>query len=534
MEELGSKLKNLFGGFGDKKFAGQGNRLGDTANAPPKPAAGPLSSAAGQPAATTTGGASSQQRPFAGNSNNIAGGQGGSGSSSGAAAASARAAAAANANIGGAKRSTLPPRGETGPVRLPSPMDFVLPPETGSGRATGTPPQPQQQSHTQQQHQPPQQQQQPPQQQQQQQPVQQQQQQQRSTNEQSTKAEGDEQLQHCLSMVLTSPHAAASLQTLARIINNVLASPHEPKFRTMRLGNAKIQETVVAVPGAVEFLQAAGFCFTFEEDSAQPMADAPLQGAATLPESESLDMLQEAWWQLQDLAAANGVTLLGPTPATLPAQQTQLQQLQQQQQQQLQLQQQQLQLQHGSPPTLSPAHSSVEECDRQTQVILPVTPDTHVPEYFFDATGADVREQYVRMVEARAAGELMCTSAHKQRLAGAAGGGAPSSSSAGMATATVRVRFPEGVCLQGVFGAREPVLRVHAWVCDALRDSAATYELVTPSRRPMPTVGTVRQADLAPSTILNFRPTGDTVAAHQGRQRTYLADRLLRLTTAQL
>lgn len=55
-----------------------------------------------------------------------------------------------------------------------------------------------------------------------------------------TKAEGDEQLQHCLSMVLTSPHAAASLQTLARIINNVLASPHEPKFRTMRLGNAKV------------------------------------------------------------------------------------------------------------------------------------------------------------------------------------------------------------------------------------------------------------------------------------------------------
>lgn len=44
------------------------------------------------------------------------------------------------------------------------------------------------------------------------------------------------------------------------------------------------------------------------------------------------------------------------------------------------------------------------------------------------------------------------------------------------------------------------------WVTDALRDPGRTYELITPIRRPLVTAnGTVAQADLLPSSLLNFR-----------------------------
>lgn len=48
--------------------------------------------------------------------------------------------------------------------------------------------------------------------------------------------------------------------------------------------------------------------------------------------------------------------------------------------------------------------------------------------------------------------------------------------------------------------------RIFEWVSDSLRDPARTYELITPARRPLVTsAGTLRQADLLPSSLLNFR-----------------------------
>ena len=43
------------------------------------------------------------------------------------------------------------------------------------------------------------------------------------------------------------------------------------------------------------------------------------------------------------------------------------------------------------------------------QVILPVAPDTQVPEGFFERTGADVKAEYLRLAKSRELAGQFCT-----------------------------------------------------------------------------------------------------------------------------
>ncbi|RLN67415.1 hypothetical protein BBJ28_00013097 [Nothophytophthora sp. Chile5] len=55
------------------------------------------------------------------------------------------------------------------------------------------------------------------------------------------------------------PRAITAAETLAKILSNVVQNPQEEKFRKIRLSNAAIQSKLVAVPGAVDLLEEAGF-----------------------------------------------------------------------------------------------------------------------------------------------------------------------------------------------------------------------------------------------------------------------------------
>lgn len=78
---------------------------------------------------------------------------------------------------------------------------------------------------------------------------------------------------------------------------------------------------------------------------------------------------------------------------------------------------------------------------RPPQVLLPTAPGTDVPEWFFDRTGGDLKAEFQRTRAAREQRETLMTRAWREKLA-----------QAGRKQhkfATVRVRFPEGVLLQG-------------------------------------------------------------------------------------
>eukprot|EP00955_Chlamydomonas_euryale_P050711 354633-Chlamydomonas_euryale.AAC.13 len=63
------------------------------------------------------------------------------------------------------------------------------------------------------------------------------------------------EMHNALALVLSHPSHVASLSTLARILQNTLSHPSEAKFRNIRLGNKKVQEEIVGVDGAIDFLQ---------------------------------------------------------------------------------------------------------------------------------------------------------------------------------------------------------------------------------------------------------------------------------------
>ncbi len=123
-------------------------------------------------------------------------------------------------------------------------------------------------------------------------------------------------------------------------------------------------------------------------------------------------------------------------------------------------------------------------CDRKTQIILPVSIDTDVPSWFFERTGQELKASFLAAVRKREQSQILMTKALREKMA-KNGGSIPSSSQAVPVptVATVKVRLPEGISLQGEFSAGEPVAVVFAFVADALADPLQTFDLVLPDRR---------------------------------------------------
>ncbi|KAL6761259.1 hypothetical protein V8C86DRAFT_2538967 [Haematococcus lacustris] len=189
--------------------------------------------------------------------------------------------------------------------------------------------------------------------------------------------------------------------------------------------------------------------------------------------------------------------------------------------------------QGGSTPAVVSA--AVAHVDRATKVVLPVAPDmAPPPDWFFERTGAEVKSEWNSLAQRRTAGEVLTTRAWRERAAAAAATStaAPGLAGSGGRVATVRVRFPEGVCLQGCFAAQEPLTAVWEWVTHALRYGELQYELITPARRPLPAAGCVRDVpDLLPAAVLNFRLLDS--AGRDLSRMPMLSDGMLALTTTE-
>lgn len=170
------------------------------------------------------------------------------------------------------------------------------------------------------------------------------------------------------------------------------------------------------------------------------------------------------------------------------------------------------------PQSISPSSGPSSAADRPTQVIIPAAPDTQVPDWFFDRTSADVKLEYKSTVLRRQRGEVLMTRAMREQQASKAG--KPKYSHA-----TLRVRFPEGVLLQADFGANEALSAIHEWLSACLCSPALEYELVLPSRKHLPMQGRVRDQDLMPACLLNFRVVGEEAALF--KYRCALSDVLL-------
>jgi hypothetical protein len=116
------------------------------------------------------------------------------------------------------------------------------------------------------------------------------------------------ELGEALDLILCSEHCRACFATLSNICLNIVASPAEPKFRRLRLGNATLHAKLFSIPGGRAVLTALGF--VLEESTA---------GDAALVLAPGLALPEDAVARVMEMLEVVGGPPPPPTPAAAPA-----------------------------------------------------------------------------------------------------------------------------------------------------------------------------------------------------------------------
>ena len=110
-------------------------------------------------------------------------------------------------------------------------------------------------------------------------------------------------MQPALAQLATAEGGAVALETLHKIVSNILANQDDPKYRKLRLENAAMQRKVFSVAGGIEFMLALGFNKTATD--------------IILPASVSAVRLLQARQAIED--ALKPKQTAAPAPAPVPA-----------------------------------------------------------------------------------------------------------------------------------------------------------------------------------------------------------------------
>ncbi len=145
-----------------------------------------------------------------------------------------------------------------------------------------------------------------------------------------------------------------------------------------------------------------------------------------------------------------------------------------------------------------------------------VPPPPELPPDFYSLSGEEARALVAAAAARREAGAQLRTQA--QRDAEAA------RRTKVYRAALVRVRFPDGTILQGLYSTRAAVSRLLEWVARSLRRPHVVFELAAARSPPLsvPTLS-IGDAELAPASLLNFR----VVDPADSSEKPFLTDELL-------
>ena len=240
--------------------------------------------------------------------------------------------------------------------------------------------------------------------------------------------------------VAAAADAERSAGLIFRLLNNVISDPTNPKFRRVRLANEKIAAAAACGDGAgLSLLEAVGFRVVVEPEDDAPGTD---PRCAVLPSDANLDAARGAARRLTTLAPAVAASLGPPKP----------------------------------PPPPNPREPP--RGGRRARALVPAercaAAEEELPDAYFQRDAAEIQAELARAKARREREGVLTTRAWKERHAGVdddddeAALGAP---------ATIRVRMPDGTQLEGLFGRREPIAAVRAFVAENLREQHRTFAL---------------------------------------------------------
>ena len=237
---------------------------------------------------------------------------------------------------------------------------------------------------------------------------------------------------------------------LIKYIDNLLNNPNEEKFRRIRVNNRAFKDKVSPIDGSEEFLQSCGF-----ERKALPFEDHPNEIFLVISEESALD--SEHLEQMKSF-------LLSAEPIR-------------------------------------------PQLDRALHVYHPsrTVPNFVVPEEFYNLTPAELKKEQQMRTDTVEKLEILRTKAMRERD--------EQRELRRYRYTLIRIRFPDGVLLEGTFKATEKLPALLQFVRETLLHDWLPYLLVTSIGQKLEEEeSTFAELGLVPSAIVNFTLDEDIAA----------------------
>ncbi|XP_008221449.1 PREDICTED: plant UBX domain-containing protein 2 [Prunus mume] len=265
--------------------------------------------------------------------------------------------------------------------------------------------------------------------------------------------------------------ATGSVEVVLRLLRNIVKEPENVKFRKIRMSNPKIREAIGEVVGGIELLEFVGFELKEEEGDMWAMME--------VPSEEQISLMK------------NGIALLEPPKV------------------------QELQKIENSPSIDTPkVDEQIEpkKVDRQTKVFFSVSESVaariELPESFYNLSAMELKREAETRKKKIEDSQMLIPRSYKEKQAKAAKNR--------YRKTVVRIQFPDGVVLQGVFSPWESTSSLYEYVSSALKEPSLEFELLNPvaiKRRVIPhfprageKAATLADEDLVPSALVKFKP----------------------------
>ncbi|XP_028767136.1 plant UBX domain-containing protein 2 [Neltuma alba] len=279
------------------------------------------------------------------------------------------------------------------------------------------------------------------------------------------------ELEACISMYMSGKPSEGSVEVVLKLLRNIVKEPDNAKYRKIRLTNAKIKEAVSEVAGGIELLSYVGFELKEEDGERWAVMEVPIE--------DQIKLMKEA------------IVLLESPVLQEPAKRDNL-----------------------ASETCAEMDEEAEpkKVDRQVKVFFAVPESIaakiELPDSFYNLSIDEVKREAELRRKKIAESQLLIPKSLKEKQAKAA--------RRKYRKAMIRIQFPDGVVLQGVFNPWEPTTALYEFASSALKEPSLEFDLMHPvlvQRRVIPHLAragekavTLEDEDLVPSALIKLKP----------------------------
>ncbi|XP_050275487.1 plant UBX domain-containing protein 2 isoform X1 [Quercus robur] len=284
-------------------------------------------------------------------------------------------------------------------------------------------------------------------------------------------AESRSELECRVGAFVSGKPSEGSVEVVLKLLRNIVREPENAKFRRIRMSNPKIREAIGEVAGGVELLEFVGFELKEE--------DGEMWAVMEVPTEEQISLINRA------------TGLLGPQKVEEPQKKEDLQ---------------------SAASAIVEKQIEPKKVDRQVRVFFSVPESVaakiELPDSFYNLSLEEIKREADMRKKKMAESQLLIPKSFKEKQAKAA--------RRRYKKTVIRIQFPDGVVLQGIFNPWERTSSLYEFVGSALKEPKLEFELLHPvvvKRRVIPhfpaageTAITLEDEDLVPSALIKFRP----------------------------